>query len=191
MAFPDSFVEEVRHAADIVRFISDHVALRKAGNSWKGLCPFHNEKTPSFNVRSEPPVFHCFGCGEGGDLFKFVMLRERVAFPEAIEMVARRFGIPIPETRGFERGEDRKAREEILALLEAAAQRFTRNFWTAPGTRAREYLVGRGFRKETLEKIRVGAAPDSWSDLLDSLRGKFPPKLLLQAGLILERQDKS
>jgi DNA primase len=184
-------VDEVRRTANIVAYIQESVPLKKTGASWKGLCPFHNEKTPSFNVRSEPPVFHCFGCGEGGDLFKFVMLRERVAFPEAIEMVARRFGIPIPETRGFERTEDRKEREEILALLEAAAQRFTRNFWTAPGTRAREYLIGRGFEKETLEKIRVGAAPDSWSDLLDSLRGKFAPKLMLSAGLILERQDKS
>jgi len=191
MAFPDSFVDEVRRTANIVSFISESVPLKKTGASWKGLCPFHNEKTPSFNVRSEPPVFHCFGCGEGGDVFKFVMLRERVNFPEAIELVARRFGIPVPETRSFERTEDRKEREEVLALLEAAAQRFTRNFWTAPGTTAREYLLGRGFKKETLEKIRAGAAPDSWSDLLDSLRNKFAPKLMLAAGLVLERQDKS
>ena len=99
MAFPDSFVEEVRRTADIVRYISEHVSLRKMGTSWKGLCPFHQEKTPSFNVRQDPPLFHCFGCGEGGDVFKFVMLHERVAFPEAIEVVARRFGIPIPENR--------------------------------------------------------------------------------------------
>jgi DNA primase len=191
MAFPDSFVDEVRRTANIVTFIQESVPLKKTGASWKGLCPFHNEKTPSFNVRTEPPVFHCFGCGEGGDVFKFVMLRERVNFPEAIEMVARRFGVPIPETRGFERTEDRKEREEVLALLEAAAQHFTRCFWTAPGTRAREYLLGRGFKKETLEKIRTGAAPDSWSDLLDALRKRFAPKLMLAAGLILERQDKS
>jgi len=76
MAFPDSFVDEVRRTADIVRFISDHVSLKKAGVSWKGLCPFHQEKTPSFNVRSEPPLFHCFGCGEGGDVFKFVLKRK-------------------------------------------------------------------------------------------------------------------
>src|SRR5206468_5680139 len=92
MAFPDGFVEEVRRAADIVRLISEHVTLKKMGASWKGLCPFHQEKTPSFNVRQDPPVFHCFGCGEGGDVFKFVMLRERVSFPEAVKMVADRFG---------------------------------------------------------------------------------------------------
>jgi DNA primase len=191
MAFPDSFVEEVRRAADIVRYISEQVPLKKMGTSWKGLCPFHQEKTASFNVRAEPPVFHCFGCGEGGDVFKFVMLRERVAFPEAVEMVARRFGVPIPETRRFDAGPDRKEREELRALLAAAAEHLARNLWTAPGTQAREYLLGRGFRKETLETIRAGAAPDSWSDLTDALRRRFAPEKLLKAGLVLERQDKS
>jgi DNA primase len=189
MAFPDSFVEEVRRVADIVRVISEHVALRKMGTSWKGLCPFHQEKTPSFNVRAEPAVFHCFGCGEGGDVFKFVMLRERVSFPEAIEMLARRFGVPVPEGR-VEPGPDRKEREEMLALMEAAAQHFTRTFWAAGGTKAREYLLGRGFRKETLEKIRAGAARDAWDDLLGALRGRFSPALMLKAGLVLERQGK-
>lgn len=189
MTFPDSFVEEVRRAADIVRVISEVVSLKKMGTSWKGLCPFHQEKTPSFNVRSEPAVFHCFGCGEGGDVFKFVMLHERVPFPEAIESLARRFGVPVPENR-YEPGPDRKEREQLLELMEAAAQHFSRSLWTASGTKAREYLLGRGFRKETLEKIRAGAARDSWDDLLGSLRGKFGPKLLLAAGLVLERQGK-
>src|SRR5262249_16269371 len=170
---------------------SESVPLKKTGASWKGLCPFHNEKTPSFNVRSEPAVFHCFGCGEGGDVFKFVMLRERVSFPEAIELVARRFGIAIPETRGFEPTGDRREREEILALLEAAAQHFTRCFWTAPGTRAREYLLGRGFKKETLERIRAGAAADSWGDLLEALKRRFPVAALMTAGLVREGQKSN
>jgi DNA primase len=191
MAFPDSFVEEVRRAADIVRVISEAVPLKKMGTSWKGLCPFHQEKSPSFNVRSEPAVFHCFGCGEGGDVFKFVMLRERVGFVEAIETLARRFGVAIPEQQGrSEAAPDRKEREEILALMEAAAQHFTRNLWTAPGAKAREYLLGRGFQKETLEKIRAGAARDSWDDLLGALRGRFSPKVLVAAGLVVERQGK-
>ena len=112
MAFPDSFVEEVRRTADVVRVISEQVALKKMGNSWKGLGPFHTEKTPSFNVRAEPPIFHCFGCGVGGDVFKFVMLHERVNFPDAVESLARRYGIAVPE-RGFEIGPDRKEREEV------------------------------------------------------------------------------
>lgn len=187
MAFPDAFVEEVRRAADIVRLISEHVSLKKMGTSWKGLCPFHQEKTPSFNVRSEPPLFHCFGCGEGGDAFKFVMLRERVGFPEAVEIVARRFGVPVPERRS-EVGPERKEREQVLALMEAAAAHFARNLWTAPGTRAREYLLGRGFKKETLEAIHAGAAVDSWADSLEALRRRFPVSALLSAGLVLEKQ---
>jgi DNA primase len=187
MGFPEGFVEEVRRAADVVRLISDHVALKKLGASWKGLCPFHQEKSPSFNVRSEPPLFHCFGCGEGGDVFKFVMLHERVSFPEAVEAVARRFGVAVPERRSFEPGPDRKLREELLALLEAAADHFQQTFWSAGGAAAREYLLGRGFRKETLERIRAGAARDSWEDLLQALRRRFPPALLAQAGLVLER----
>ena len=189
MAFPESFVEDVRRVADIVKVISEHVALKKTGASWKGLCPFHQEKSPSFNVRQEPAVFHCFGCGEGGDVFKFLMLRERTSFPETVETLARRFGVPVPEGR-VEAGPDRKEREELLALMEAAAQHFTRTFWTAQGTKAREYLLGRGFTKETLEKIRAGAARDAWDDLLGALRGKFAPALLLKAGLVLERQGK-
>src|SRR5688572_27790336 len=187
MAFPDSFLEEVRRSADIVRYISEHVALRKMGTSFKGLCPFHQEKTPSFNVRQDPPLFHCFGCGEGGDVFKFVMLHERVAFPEAIEVVARRFGIPVPENRS-EAGPDRKERDQLLARIEAAAEHFSHSFWSGPGTRARDYLLGRGFREETLKKIRAGAAPDSWTDLGDTLRKKFDPAGLIKAGLVVEGQ---
>jgi DNA primase len=166
------------------------VALRKMGTSFKGLCPFHQEKTPSFNVRQEPAVFHCFGCGEGGDVFKFAMLHERVSFPEAIEMVARRFGVPIPETRAFDAGPERKQKEELLLLVEAAAQHFTRNLWTAPGTRAREYLLGRGFKKETLERIRAGAAPDTWTNLFDALRSKHSLESLKTAGLVREKEGR-
>jgi DNA primase len=189
MAFSDSVLDEVRRAADIVRLISEHVTLKKMGASWKGLCPFHQEKTPSFNVRQDPPVFHCFGCGEGGDVFKFVMLRERVSFPEAVKMVADRFGVRVPESRYEPPGPDRKERDELLALLQAAAEHFTRNLWTAPGAGAREYLLGRGFRKDTLERIGTGAAAASWSDLLEALRRRFPLASLLTAGLVLERQD--
>jgi DNA primase len=189
MAFPEGFVEEVRRTSDIVRLISDHVGLKKMGTSWKGLCPFHEEKTPSFNVRSEPPLFHCFGCGEGGDVFKFVMLRERASFPEAVEIVAKRFGIPVPENR-YEAAPERKEKEQLLAVMEAAAEHFTKSLWSGPGTRARDYLLGRGFKKETLEKVRAGAAADSWTALLDALRGSFGVPLVLKAGLVLEHPEK-
>ena len=189
MGFPEGFVEEVRRSADIVRLISDHVSLRRSGASWKGLCPFHQEKTPSFNVRVEPPVFHCFGCGEGGDVFKFVMLFERMSFPEAVEGVARRFGVPVPE-RSFDAGPERKEREQLLELMGAAAEHFRKNFWTAPGTKAREYLLGRGFQKATLERVDAGAAAESWSDLLEALKPRFPLRLLVAAGLVLEKEGR-
>ena len=184
----DAFLEEVRRTADIVRFVSDHVQLRKVGGSWKGLCPFHNEKTPSFNVSADRGRFHCFGCGEGGDVFKFAMLKEKANFPEAIEIVARRFGMQVPE-RTSEQTPDRKEREQLLAVMEAALEHFAGHLWGPAGTKAREYLLGRGFRKETLEKIRAGAAADSWRDLLESLGKRFPTPLLMTAGLVLESQD--
>jgi DNA primase len=181
----DAFLEEVRRTADIVRYVSDHVQLRKVGGSWKGLCPFHNEKTPSFNVSADRGRFHCFGCGEGGDVFKFAMLHEKANFPEAIEIVARRFGMQVPE-RTNEQTPDRKEREQLLGVLEAALEHFVANLWAPPGTKAREYLLGRGFRKETLEKIRAGAAVDAWRDTLETLGRKFPTPFLLTAGLVIE-----
>jgi DNA primase len=189
MGFPDSFVEEVRHTADIVRLIGEHVTLRKVGNSWKGLCPFHQEKTPSFNVRADPAIFHCFGCGEGGDVFKFVMLQERVGFPEAIEIVARRFGVPIPE-RSAAPSRESKEREELLSVMEAAAIWFSRVLWSDAGRSARDYLLGRGFQKATLERIRAGAARDAWDGLLTALGRQHAPRVLLAAGLTIERQGK-
>src|SRR5258708_31042534 len=190
MAFPESFVEEVRRAAGGVRVISDHVGLKKMGTSWKGLCPFHQEKTPSFNVRAEPAVFHCFGCGVGAAVFKFLMLHERLSFPEAVESLARRHGVPVPENR-FEAGPDRKEREEMLALMEAAAQHFSHTLWSAAGSRAREYLLGRAFKKETLQGIRAGPARDAWDDLLGALRGKFAPTAVQSGGRALPRPAKS
>ena len=187
MGFPDTFIDDVRRTADIVRVIQDHIPLRKMGNSWKGLCPFHKEKTPSFNVRSDPPVFHCFGCGEGGDVFRFVMMYDKASFPDAVRSIAARFGIPVPEeTRGPDpaRGE----REEILAALDAAAQHYSQILWNAGGTAAREYLQGRGFERQTLEKIRAGAARDAWGDLTDALKRRFSLELLVKAGLTMERQ---
>ncbi|MCU0241848.1 MAG: DNA primase, partial [Vicinamibacteria bacterium] len=188
MGLPDSFVEDVRRAADIVRYISEYVPLKKLGASWKGLCPFHHEKTPSFNVRVDPPIFHCFGCGVGGDIFKFVMLRESASFPEAIEIVARHFGLQVPERRA-DGGAERKQREQMLAVLAAAARHFQQIFWSPAGQTAREYMDNRGFNRKTLESLGVGAARDSWSDLLEALRRQFSEQALLEAGLIIPRQS--
>jgi DNA primase len=187
MRFPDGFLEDVRHAADIVSYVSEHVALKKMGTSWKGLCPFHGEKSPSFNVRTSPAVFHCFGCGEGGDIFKFAMLQERLAFPDAVEMLARKFGVPIPKGT-FDAGPDRQFKDELLAVLEAAADHYQKTLWTPAGQKAREYLEGRGFDRPILEKLRVGAARDAWSDLGDALKRRFSLPALEGAGLVMKRQ---
>jgi DNA primase len=118
------------------------------------------------------------------------MLHEKVSFPESIELVARRFGIPVPENR-YEQGPDRKERDEMLALLDAATEHFERNLWTAPGTKAREYLLGRGFKEETLRRIRTGAAADSWGDLFEVLKRRFPVGALMTAGLVREGQKSN
>ena len=188
MGFPDSFIDDVRRTADIVRVIQDHVGLRKMGNSWKGLCPFHQEKSPSFNVRSDPAVFHCFGCGEGGDVFRFVMLFEKSSFPEAVRSIAARFGMTVPE-ESRESPAVRGERDEILAALEAAAAHYAQILWTAGGTTAREYLAGRGFERRTLELIRAGAAREAWGDLTDALKRKFAVPLLVKAGLAIDRGE--
>ncbi len=191
MAFPENFKDEVKRTADLVAYISEFVRLKKVGASWKGLCPFHQEKTPSFNVRGE--FFHCFGCGEGGDIFKFAMLHEKLSFPEAVEAVARRFGIQVPSTYVDPKSEtrERREREQVFAVMEAAAEHYRRTLWSAAGSRARDYLLGRGFGKETLERIGAGAARDSWDDLLTSLGRTFPLTALQAAGLVIEKEGGS
>ena len=123
--FPQPFIDEVRNAADIVTVISDYVSLRKAGNSYKGLCPFHGEKSPSFHVNRDRGFFHCFGCGVGGDVFKFMELQEKVGFTDAVRQLAQRFSIPIPELEKTEAGRESAAeREALLKMHEIAAAYF-------------------------------------------------------------------
>src|SRR4026209_1983045 len=100
MLFPQRFIDDLRLQANIVQVVQDYVPLKKAGTTYKGLCPFHSEKTPSFHVNPEKGFFHCFGCGLGGDVFKFLELHEKVAFPDAVRMLAQKFGLAIPETEG-------------------------------------------------------------------------------------------
>lgn len=184
--FTPSFMDELKSRADIVSVVSEHVVLRKMGRSHKGLCPFHKEKTPSFTVRHDPPVFHCFGCGAGGDVVEFVKLKEGLSFKDAIESLARRFGVPLPETRE-ETPEDRM-RGEVEPVLEAAARQFEQFFWADAGRRAREYLQGRRFSDKTLRFIRAGAARDAWEDLVRVLKVQFREELIEMAGLAIRGQ---
>src|SRR5436853_6654252 len=128
----NTFTEIVRHSADIVRVVSDYMSLKGAGSAFKGLCPFHSEKTPSFSVHREKQIFHCFGCGAGGDVFSFVMLAEKVAFPEAVRIVAEKCGVPIPAGSGPSGLEDNKFSElkELFEIYDRAASYFQQRLST-------------------------------------------------------------
>ncbi|OFW42970.1 MAG: DNA primase [Acidobacteria bacterium RIFCSPLOWO2_12_FULL_67_14b] len=190
--FPQSFIDEVRTAADIVAVISDSVSLRKAGAKYKGLCPFHGEKTPSFNVDRDKGFFYCFGCGVGGDVFKFVELQEKIGFQEAVRQLAQRFGIPIPETDGS--GDNRETaaeREALVRIHEVAVAYFREQLETPAGARIREYLLNdRGLKAETIETLQIGYAPQGRDALRQRLlKQGFTPLQLVTSGLISRRDD--
>jgi DNA primase len=187
--FPQSFIDDVRLQADIVQVVQDHVPLRKSGATYKGLCPFHGEKTPSFHVNREKAFFHCFGCGVGGDVFKFIELQEKVPFTDAVRMLAQRFGIPVPELTadGSERS-DAAEREALLKVHEVAAAWFAMQLGGPAGGRARQQLAGRGIAPATVERLGLGFAP-STRDALKSylVQQGFPLALLVRGGLVVQR----
>ena len=182
----DSVLAELRSAADIVEVVGEHTRLKKAGRSWKGLCPFHNERTPSFTVDREKGLFHCFGCGVGGDVIHFVRQMDRLDFPEAVEALASRFGVAIPKRASRGPREDR--REKLFEAL-AAAHRFYVSQLSKPGNRAAGYLTERGVAEEFWRKLALGYAPDSWDALSRAIGPAFPEGLLVEAGLLQERPE--
>ena len=160
MAFPQSFIDDLRLQADIVQVVQDYVPLKRAGASYKGLCPFHSEKTPSFHVNRDKGFFHCFGCGVGGDVFKFLELQEKIGFQDAVRHLAQRFGLPVPEpVAGSEAGPDPAEREALLKVHERAAQYFRDQLGTPAAARARHQLAERGLTAETIERLGLGFAP--------------------------------
>ena len=188
--FPQSFIDDVRLQADIVQVVQDHVPLRKSGATYKGLCPFHGEKTPSFHVNREKGFFHCFGCGVGGDVFKFVELQEKVGFTDAVRMLAQRFGIPVPELAadGSEKT-DASEREALLKVHEVAAAWFVTELAKPVGARAREQLADRAIVPATVERLGLGFAPASRDGLkAHLLRQGFPLPLLVRSGLVVQRE---
>lgn len=184
----DSIIAQVREAADIVDIVSQVTPLKAAGKNFKGLCPFHREKTPSFNVDRSRGFFYCFGCGTGGDVFKFVMLTERFNFPEAVEFVANRVGITLPrKTTSKKRDSDR---EELFELLEEASAAFHQALEWVPNP-ADDYLKNREISKDVRAKYGFGFAPDAWDYLLTRLGRKYNADRLEAAGLILPRKTGS
>ena len=188
--FPAAFVEDVRARADIVQVVQEYVSLKKAGTSYKGLCPFHGEKTPSFHVNREKGFFHCFGCGVGGDVIKFVEMQEKVGFADAVRQLARKFGLTVPETGPDGTEVDQRDRETLLKIHEVAAAWFRQQLAGAAGARARQQLDERGITAETIEALGLGYAPPSRDLLLAHLRAQgFQAPLLLRSGLVVERDN--
>ncbi|MFH1679096.1 MAG: DNA primase [Candidatus Eisenbacteria bacterium] len=182
-------VEEVRAANDIVGVIGAYVRLRKAGRSYKGLCPFHKEKTPSFHVSPERQTFHCFGCGKGGDVFRFLMEIDGVRFPEALRSLAQRAGIRIPD-RADPRATER--RERLYQVLESAARFYRASLRTAGASAARGFLESRGLSDEIVERFGLGYAPSGWRTLRERARAEgFTDEELTDAGLAVQRPDSA
>jgi len=192
MAEVGSFAERVKQQADIVRVIGEYVRLKKTGANFTGLCPFHHEKTPSFAVHPVKQIYHCFGCGVGGDVFQFVMELEKSTFPEAVRTVAEKCGIPIPRPRDRS-PEERRENQQRTALVEMhreAAAFFARQLHdSAEGKVAFAYLEDRGLDRDAMLRFGLGFAPSSGDALYRHLKAKYPDKLLEPSGLFSRDQS--
>ncbi|HVF28506.1 MAG TPA: DNA primase [Pyrinomonadaceae bacterium] len=174
MRFPQTFIDELRRQADIVRVIQDYVSLKKKGTNWMACCPFHQEKTPSFSVNPSKDIFFCFGCQKGGSVFNFVMEMERVSFPEAIRIVAEKANVPLPAMEEDNRFEARRREaDEVIQLNAWALEWWEQQLREGAGgdvRAAREYVESRGISEETSRTFRLGFAPDSWDGLSSHLK---------------------
>ena len=189
MRIPEAKIEEIRSAADIVDVVGDYVRLKPSGSDYKGLCPFHDEKTPSFHVDPAKNLFYCFGCSKGGDLFSFVEEMEGIGFTESVRMLAERFGVALPVEDGP--SEDAGERESIYHALRFAARFFYRQLTqTEAGEPALRYLRGRGMTPKTIKRFGLGYAPDRWDALLEAAaKEHIAPELLEKAGLVIARKS--
>src|ERR1700752_1954248 len=192
MAEAGSFADRVKQQADIVRVVGEYVRLKKTGKDFSGLCPFHQEKTPSFTVSPIKQIFYCFGCGKGGDIFNFVMEMERCEFPDALRLVAEKCGISIPKPKPSSPAErTQSSARAILVEMHREAQTFFVNQLqgTAEGKLARAYLEDRGLDKATMDRFGIGYAPSGGDLLLRHLKGKYAEKLLAESGLVSRDQS--
>lgn len=190
--FPERFIEEVRERVDMVELIGRRVQLRKTGSNWQGLCPFHNEKTPSFSVRPDKGFYKCFGCGARGDAIDFVMQSQGLPFHEAVEELARTVGVPLPEGKPEDADWERRRQEQnrLLEVMNTAQNHFVNQARNPNGHHAWDYLLKRGLRAETLERFGLGYAPPGWRNLLERMGGGEAAALLLeQAGLAVRGKE--
>jgi DNA primase len=182
-------VEQIRQTASLLEIASQYTTLRKRGSKYVGLCPFHSERDPSFTVDPDKQLYHCFGCGVGGDIFALVMEKESLNFPEAVKYLADRFHIPLPRP-GRAAAQAQNLEEKLFKITEDALAFFKRNLHASEeGKKALDYLHRRGLTEETLQKLKIGYALNSWNALFSFFQAKdVPPDLLLKAGLILPGQ---
>lgn len=192
MAEAGSFADRVKQQADIVRVIGEYIRLKKSGQNFTGLCPFHGEKTPSFAVHPVKQIFHCFGCGKGGDVFSFVMEMEKCPFPEAVRVVAEKCGIaiPAPRERSPEERRENQQRSALIEIHKEAQSFFSRQLEATPeGRAARAYLEDRGLNREAITRFGLGYAPSGGDTLLRLLKPKYAEKLLAESGLVSRDQS--
>ena len=190
MFIPEDKVEEVRAATDIVEVVGEYVRLKRRGSNFIGLCPFHQEKTPSFNVNPDMGIFKCFGCGAGGNGFQFLMRIENLEFVETVQMLAQRAGISLPDPK-----EDRREHSEVEAIHHAL--RFAGKFYYEALTKSEDgkvgldYLLNRGYTVETIKKYGLGFAPAEWDALLKAAAAEpIKPEVLNKAGLVIYKQER-
>ncbi len=191
MRFPQTFIEDLKRQADIVRIVQDYVALKKAGTNWRAPCPFHKETKPSFNVNPAKEMFFCFGCHKGGTVFNFIMEMERVTFPEAIKIVAEKSGVPLPKMEDDSRFEARKRdSDQVIELNQWALQWWQDQLQSKAAASVREYLTQRGITEETSQTFKLGFAPDSWEALSTHLLQKgATQEQLEQSGLVVKKDE--
>ena len=187
------FAQTVKQQADIVKVIGGYIRLRKSGaQNYSGLCPFHKEKSPSFNVHASKQFFHCFGCGQSGDVFSFVAKIENLTFPEAVRTVAQKCGIPLPkrEFNSPEEAAEAGQRRKLLDLHEIAAGWFEEQLRSPEGAIAREYLAGRGVTPEAIKLFRIGYSPDNFNGLRDRLSPMADADTLRASGLFSSKDSE-
>lgn len=186
MAFSDRFLDELAARCEISEIVSQYVPLTKKGNNLWGLCPFHNEKTPSFSVSIDKQIYHCFGCGKGGGVINFIMEAEQLSFPEAVRFLAEKAGMEVPD----DRAEFASQRARLLELNQAAARFFHQTLLSPEGKTALEYVRQRGISRGAMTKFGLGAAPDRWDGLLQAMKAQgFETQALLDAGLALRSKN--
>lgn len=192
MKYSDDIIQRVKDSTDIVSVIGEYVPLKKAGANYKGLCPFHNEKSPSFMVSPSRGSFHCFGCAKGGNVLTFVMEMEKLSFPEALRLLADKAGVVLPKPREEERDrEQERERERMQELNEFAGKFFHESLLSEAGKAARDYFKARGFTKEDALKYRIGWAPAGWDSLKNAaLKAGYSQEELLAAGLLVQNEEK-